>query len=190
MITEELLRRLNKALGVSYNTVYLAQMKYNNVTQWVDNCKKHQSKAYAYPAQKFSSKLILIHNPDFDCYFDRSWLNLVILNTSDQQLYFYEDLKYKLNEHWIDYISHKVDERLYNTYYIVGKYKTIPLSYFKSSEQLEKYCELHYKRLNTKYRELVKGMNDKVETYWREYELSKKVATVNKQIRKISQDFK
>lgn len=189
MITQEMLKRLDKALGTSYKTVYLAETKYNSLIKWIDVGPRHQSKAYAFKAQTIPNKKVLIHNPDFEDY-DRSWLNLVILNTSDQQLYFYTDLKYKLNEHWIDYTVQYTGERKDNTYYIVGEYKTIPLSYFKSSEQLEKYCEHQYKRLNSKYRELVEGMNDKVDNYWREYELSRKVSSVNKQIRKMQADFK
>lgn len=190
MITQEMLKRLDKALGVSYKTVYLAETRYNSLIKWIDVGPRHQSKAYAFKAQTIPNKRVLIHHPDFDCDFDRSWLNLVILNTSNQQLYFYTDLKYKLNEHWINYTVFDTDERKDNTYYIVGEYKTIPLSYFKSSEQLEKYCEHQYKRLNTKYKELVEGLKDKVDNYWREYELSKKVSTVNKQIRKMQADFK
>lgn len=188
MITQEMLKRLDKALGASYKTVYFSE--YNNLIKWINVGPRHQSKSYAFKAQTIPKKKVLIHNPDFECEIYRSLLNLVILNTSDQKLYFYEDLKYKLNEHWIDYTVQDTDERKDNTYYIVGEYKTIPLSYFKSSEQLEKYCEHQYKRLNTKYRELVEGLNDKVENYWREYELSRKVATVNKQIRKMQADFK
>lgn len=190
MITQEMLKRLDKALGVSYKTVYLAETRYNSLIKWIDVGPRHQSKAYAFKAQTIPNKRVLIHHPDFDCDFDRSWLNLVILNTSNQQLYFYTDLKYKLNEHWINYTVFDTDERKDNTYYIVGEYKTIPLSYFKSSEQLEKYCEHQYKRLNTKYKELVEGLKDKVDNYWREYELSKKVSSVNKQIRKMQADFK
>jgi hypothetical protein len=189
MITQEMLKRLDKALGVSYKTVYLAETRYNNLIKWIDVGPRHQSKAYAFKAQTIPNKKVLIHNPVFFD-IDRSWLNLVILNTSDQQLYFYSDLKYKLNEHWINYTVFDTDERKDNTYYIVGEYKTMPLSYFKSSEQLEKYCELQYKRLNAKYKELVEGLNDQVENYWREYELSRKVSSVNKQIRKMQADFK
>ena len=190
MITQEMLKRLDKALGTSYKTVYLAETRYNSMIKWISVGPKHQSKAYAFKAQTIPNKKVLIHHPDYDCDYDRSWLNLVVLNTSNQQLYFYTDLKYKLNEHWINYTVNDNDERKYNTYYIVGEYKTIPFSYFKSSEQLEKYCVHQYKRLNAKYRELVEGMNDKVDNYWREYELSKKVSSVNKQIRKMQADFK
>ena len=193
MIIDVIVKEIKKNIpDNNYNVVFLSKTNWMGLPKWSSNpASRQQSIAYAFPykSHKLRNKNNLyIHNPECDCDFEKSWSNLVVLNTDDQMIYYYENLELQLNRHWADY-NKNPDGRNTNTYFIVGNYKTIPFSRFKSDEQMIKFCIFQWNRLNTRYEELVEQMPDKTFKWWGQVELGKKNKNINKQLKQLRKDF-
>lgn len=175
-----------------YNVLFFSKTDYYEIPKWCTNSNRGQSIAYGFPykSHKIRNKgNLYIHNPDQDYDFEKSWANLVVVNTDDQLIYYYENLELQLNRHWADY-NKNPDGRNTNTYYIVGNYKTIPFSRFKTDDQMARFCIFQWNRLNTKYEELIEKMPEETFKWWGQVELNKKNKNVNKQLKQLRKDFK
>lgn len=116
-------------------------------------------------------------------YTDEYRFVLVDIDYGEEVIYYYPDLYLKIHDNWVGTMKGGM------VYKICGEYTKVPFSKFKSNEQIEKFCILHFNRIKKKYEDLVIQQKEENKKFWNEFDRKEKVKQINKKIKVLNKDF-